>query len=206
LSDFNLSHTEQAKVKEKVHTLFNQLTEYLNKKNELALLRQELDNIKTEYQHFQNNYKDNSDFEFKKNITAADLLLLWLYFENQAKKGRKFGFIKRLIFRIKYGIKDKSFYSQSFEKIIMIFQSKYYLVKISELIEKESLLETSLKMFSFDEKMKEYTKLSMQLLKAALYKKYEHKNREPYTINELRSKSSEFIKDYPVIMSVQHTL
>jgi len=206
LSEFNLSHTEKAKIKEKVQMLFNQLTEYLNKKNELALLKQELNNIKTEYQHFQNSYKEKTVSEFKKNMTADDLLLLWLYLENQAKKGKKFGFIKKLIFRIKYGIKDKSFYLQSFEKMIFICQSAYYPVKVSELTYKEKTLETSLKRFSFDGKMKEYTKLSMQLLKAELYKKYEHKKRESYTINELRSKSSDFIKDYPVIMSTTYSL
>jgi superfamily I DNA and/or RNA helicase len=206
LSEFNLSHTEKAKVEEKVQMLFKQLAEYLNKKNELALLKQELSNIETEYQHFQNSYKEKTVSEFKKNMTADDLLLLWLSLENQAKKGKKFGFIKRWIFRIKYGIKDKSFYSQSFEKMIFACQSEYYPVKISELTEKEKILESLLKRFSFDEKMKEYTKLSMQLLKAELCKKYENKKRESYTINELRSKSSEFIKDYPVIMSTTYSL
>jgi len=206
LSEFKLSHIEKTKIKEKVRTLFNQLAEYLNKNNELALLKQELDNIKTEHQHFQYSYKEKTVSEFKKNITADDLLLLWLSVENQAKKGKKFGFIKRLVFRLKYGIKDKSFYSHSFGKMIFICQSIYYPVKISELTDKEKTLETSLKRFSFDGKMKEYTKLSMQLLKAELYKKYEHQKRQRYTINELRSKSSEFIKDYPVIMSTTYSL
>jgi len=208
LSEFHLSHTEKAKIKENVQTLFNQLTEYLHKKNELALLKQELDNIKTEHQYFQTIYKEKTDksIELKKNITADDLLLLWLSIENQAKKGKMFGFLKRLTFRIKYGIKDKLFYSYPFEKMIFICQSIYYYAKISELTKREKTLETSLKEFSFDGKMKEYTKLSMQLLKAELNKKYESGKRELYTINELHSKSSEFIKDYPVIMSTTYSL
>jgi len=206
LSEFNLSHSEKTKIKEKIKTLFRQLAEYMIKKNELALLRQELDNLRTEYQHFQNSYKEKTDFEFKKNVTADDLLLLWLSFESQAQKGKKFGLIKRWIFRIKYGIKDKSFYSQSFERVIFVCQSAYYPAKIFDLAEKEKTLENSLKSFSFDGKLKEYTKLSMQLLKSELYKKYGNKKRESYTINELRSKSSEFIKDYPVIMSTTYSL
>jgi superfamily I DNA and/or RNA helicase len=208
LSEFNLSHTENAKIKENVQILFNQLTEYLHKKNELALLKQELDNIKTEHQHFQTIYKEKTDkfIELKKNITADDLLLLWLSIEKQARKGKMFVFLKRLIFRIKYGIKDKSFYSYPFDEMIFICQSIYYHAKTSELIKREKTLEILLKKFSFDGKMKEYTKLSMQLLKAELYKRYKNKNREPYTINELRSKSSEFIKDYPVIMSTTYSL
>lgn len=90
--------------------------------------------------------------------------------------------------------------------MILICQLIYYPAKISELAEKGKTLETSLKKFSFDYKMKEYTNLSMQLLKAELYKKYNRRNRGIYTIDELRSKSSEFIKDYPVIMSTTYSL
>ncbi len=208
LSKFNLSDIEKARIKENVQTLFNQLTEYLSKKNELALLKQELDNIKTEYQHFQNIYKEqtNKFTEFKQGITADDLLTLWLSIEKQAEKRKKFGFIKRWRFRMKYGIKDKLFYTYSFEKMIFLCQLIYYPTKISELTKKKKALETFLKKFSFDDKMKEYAKLSMHLLKAELYKKYERKERKIYTIDELRSKSSEFIKDYPVIMSTTYSL
>ena len=54
--------------------------------------------------------------------------------------------------------------------------------------------------------MQEYTGMSMQLLKAELYKKYNQQKREPYTISELRYKSNDFIKDYPVIMSTTYSL
>ncbi|MDR1349003.1 MAG: AAA family ATPase [Prevotellaceae bacterium] len=208
LSKFSLSDTEKTKIKRNIQAIFDRLTEYLVKKNELALLNQELDNIKTEYQHFQNTYKKRTAqiFEFKQSIAADDLLSLWLSVESQAIKKKKFGFIKRLIFRIQYGIKDRAFYEHSFEEMILICQSAYYHAKILELAEKEKALETALKKFSFDSKMKEYTALSMQLLKAELYKRYKHKERKTYTIDDLRFKSSEFIKDYPVIMSTTYSL
>ena len=208
LSEFKLSEAKKTKLKRKTQKLFIQLTEYLHKKNELALLKQEFDNLKIEYQHFQNTYNEQTDntIKLKKRITADDLLALWFSIENHAKKEKNFGFIKRLLFLIKYGIKDKLFYTYPFEKMIFFCQKIYYLVKNSELTKKEKILETSLKKFSFDSKMKEYTKLSMQLLKAELYKKYEGKKRELYTLNELRSKSSDFIKDYPVIMSTTYSL
>lgn len=208
LSQFNLSDIEKREIKKNAQTLFKQLAIYLSQKNELALLKQELDNIKNEYQHFQNTYKESIEeyVKFKQNIKADELLTLWLSIENQAKKGKKFGFIKRLIFRIKYGIKDKSFYTYSFDKMIFFCQSEYYPAIVFELEEKEKVLETSLTKFSFESKMKEYTRLSMLLFKAELYKKYDCKKREFYTIDELRSKSSEFIKDYPVIMSTTYSL
>lgn len=209
LSRFNLAGKERGKMEENAHRLFHQLTEYLVKKNELAVLSLELDNLKTEYQHFKNTYNGQSGgaFEFKKTISADSLLALWITVENQAKKGRGFGFIKRLIFRIQYGIKDKTFYTHSFEKMIAICQARYYPQKISELTKAIGALEKSLTRFSFDAKMKEYTDLSMRLFKAELYTRYNKRKRtNKYTIGELRSRSSEFIEDYPVIMSTTYSL
>ncbi|QEH40626.1 AAA domain-containing protein [Chitinophaga sp. XS-30] len=208
LSRFSLSDTEKSKLIENVQKLFHQLTEYLSRKNELALLKQELDNIKTEYQHFQNTYKEQTgeSITFKKNISADALLLLWLSIETQASKRKEFGFIKRFILRIKYGIKEKLFYAYSFERMIWICQSKYYPTKISEFTKRIEILKDFIKRISFDSKMQEYTNLSMQLLKAELYKRYQSNKREIYAIEELRSKSSEFIRDYPVIMSTTYSL
>lgn len=208
LSEFQLSDKQKAKIKKRAFSLFTKLADYLSKKNELALLRQELDNIKNEYLHFKNTYKDEIDLSafFKKNISADELLELWLSVENQSKKKKKIGFFRRLIYRFKFGIKDKSFYIFSFSQIILSCQLKYYPTLIATLEKKEKALEAALTKSSFDEKMKEYTKLSMQIFKANLYKRYANQKREKYTIDELRSKSSTFIEDYPVIMSTTYSL
>lgn len=90
--------------------------------------------------------------------------------------------------------------------MIHVCQSIYYPVKISELTEQAGILEASLQRFSFDDKMKEYTQLCMRLFKSELCKRYNRKKRETYTVPELRSKSGEFIEDYPVIMSTTYSL
>lgn len=208
LSQFNLSDNEKANLKEKATTLVTHLSENLDKKNELALLKLQLENFETEYEHFKETYKDKAEetVTFKRKITAEKFLEFWVKVEALANKGNKIGFIKRLIFRLKYGVKDKSFYTNSLDEMIFICQSKYYPTKISELTERIELLETTLRNFSFDNQMKGYTETSMQLLKAALYKRYNKQKREPYSIPDLRRKSDEFIKDYPVVMSTTYSL
>ena len=208
LSKFNLTDVQKTEIKEKAATLVTQLSENLDKKNELAILKLQIDNIKTEYEHFKETYKNKSEInvEFKKNITAEKILELWISLELLGEKRKNINFIRRFIFRLKYGIKDKAFYANSLDEMIFICQSKYYPTKIYELENRIEFLEHSLENFAFDSKMKEYTKMSMQLLKAELCKRYNHQKREPYTISELRQKSNEFIKDYPVIMSTTYSL
>lgn len=205
LSQFHLHENEKVILKEKATMLFALLSDNLDKKNELALLRLQLENIETEYEHFKETYKEKT-VTFKRNITAQKILQLWIVIESFAKSGKKIGFIKKLIFRLKYGIKDNSFYINSFTQMILICQSKYYSAKIGELTERIKLLETSLRNFAFDNKMKEYTETSMQLFKAELCKRYNKQRREPYTISELRYGSNKFINDYPVIMSTTYSL
>ena len=208
LTEFELSEKKQSKIKKRASLLFNKLTDFLSKKNELASLKQELDNIKNEYYHFKKTFENEIDLSnfFKRNITADELLELWLSIEKQAKKKRKIGLIKRLVFRMKFGIKDKLFYSNPYSQIILSCQFKYYPTLIGKMEKKENALEALLTRFSFDEKMNHYTDLSMQLFKANLQKKYSARKREKYTINELRSKSAHFIEDYPVIMSTTYSL
>ncbi|MFN8416449.1 MAG: AAA domain-containing protein [Cytophagaceae bacterium] len=208
LSQFILTDNEKVFLKEKATTLVTRLSENLDKKNELALLKLQLDNIRTEYKHFKETCKDNAanEVEFKGNITAEKILHLWITIETVANRKKKIGFFKRLFFRLKFGIKDKYFFTNPLAEMILICQSKYYSVKIRELNERIELLETALRNFSFDNKMKEYTETSMRLLKAELYKRYNKQQREPYTISELRYKSEDFIRNYPVIMSTTYSL
>lgn len=208
LSDFALSKRENKRIKKSACSNFKQLTDFLSKKNELAIVKQALDNIRNEYQHYKNTYKNEIDLShfFKRNISEGELLGLWISVENQAKRKRKFGFFKRLIFRFKLGIKDKSFYDFSFNQIIISCQSRFYFASITRLEKKEKALTVLLEKFSFDEKMKHYTNLSMQIFKANLHKRYSKRKRIRYTQNELRVKKSGFIEDYPVIMSTTYSL
>ncbi|HSY62325.1 MAG TPA: AAA domain-containing protein [Cytophaga sp.] len=208
LSAYHLSDSEKKKAEENLQSLFTKLSENLYKKNELALLKQELDQIETEYQHHQRTRNGDTGHSsiFKEKITADDLLSLWASIEIQALKFKRFNFLKKLVFRIKYGIKGKLFYTYSFDEMISLCQSKYYLTKINELRKRIKEIASLLTDFSFDSKMKDYKELSMLLLKAELYKKYANGARKQYAIKDLHNNSADFLTDYPVIMSTTYSL
>ena len=206
LSQFNLSDKEKSDIKQTCENLFNQLSEYLRQKNELALLKQEFNSLTTEYKHFQDENKIENDIEFLKSTTADKLLALWVAIENQALTNKKLTWWRKLFYWFRYGRKEKTLFDIPAEKAILICQSNYYPVKIEELKSRQNALEISLNHFSFDNKMKEYSQLSMQLFKSELYKKYNRNKREKYEITQLRSNSEKFLKDYPVIMSTTYSL
>lgn len=206
LSPFRLENENEQMLRQSNAILFTELSEKLALKNELALLKLEIEKIKTEYQHFTNGVFLPLDIGFKKNISSDQLLSLWMTLDDYEQSGKKFTWWRKLIFPFLHGIRDKNFYSLDYQEMISIVQSRYYEVKISELETKRIGFEDALHSFSFNDKMKEYTGVSMQLFKNALYKKYKRKERPEYTDADLYFKSAEFITDYPVIMSTTYSL
>ena len=206
LSQFNMLDKEEINIRNACENLFNQLSEYLLQKNELALLKQELDCLTTEYKHFQDENIIGNDLDYLKRTTSDNLLALWVAIERQALTNNKPTWWRKLIYWFKYGKKGKALFEIPTEKAILICQLNYYPVKIDELRNRQDSLEISLNHFSFDNKMKEYGQLSMQLFKSELYKKYKRNKREKYEIAQLRSNSEKFLRDYPVIMSTTYSL
>ncbi|MDN3594135.1 AAA domain-containing protein [Zunongwangia endophytica] len=208
LSQFNLSIKKENYLKDNIANLLTQISENQDNKNELALLKLEIDQFKTEFRHFKDTYQDKiiEPLNFRKSISAEKILKLWVSLDAYAEKENKPGFFKRLLYRFKYGLKEESFRTHTLDEMIINCQFNYYDAKIKELDKRIDHSQQFLKNFSFDEKMKTYTNYCMFLLKAELHKRYRKQTRKIYSINELRQKSEEFIKDYPVIMSTTYSL
>jgi very-short-patch-repair endonuclease len=80
------------------------------------------------------------------------------------------------------------------------------MVRIAELASNVSLLQTELNRYGFDEKMKEYSKLSMKLFCGQLTEKYKKLGRKQFELGDLYKNSGEFIREYPVILSTTYSL
>lgn len=206
ISDWRIPIEEAVSLKEYGNQLFEQLSEKLGFKNELALLKLETENMETEYLHFAASISLVANVRFKKNISSDQMLSLWITLENYEQSGKKLNWWRKLIFPFIYGIRDKKFHELSYKELIRLVQSKYYTTKISELTLRQQQLESELQDFSFEEKMNAYMAVSMQLFRNLLYQRYHGKERPEYTVQDLHMRSEEFIRDYPVIMSTTYSL
>ncbi|WP_445430708.1 AAA domain-containing protein [Chryseobacterium indoltheticum] len=206
LSNWKLSDDNKLSLKESNAILFAQLSEKLELKNELAILKLEIENIEIEYQHFTSSISLFADVHFKNKISSDQLLSLWITIEKYEQSGKKFNWWRKLVFPFIYGVRDKNFYELPYHELIRLVQSKYYITKIGELKLRKQQLESALQDFSFEGKMKEYTDVSMQLFKSKLSERYNDHERGEYTERDIRSRSAEFILDYPIIMSTTYSL
>lgn len=81
LSGWKLTAEEARSLQESNTLLFAQLSEKLELKNELALLKLHIENVETEHRHFTSAMAVPTDLRFKKNISSGQLLSLWIMIE-----------------------------------------------------------------------------------------------------------------------------
>ena len=108
--------------------------------------------------------------------------------------------------KFKRTIAEQLLKKYSKECLIALYQQKFYQIKIFKNKKAIEKLEQELNLFDFNSKMKEYSELSTQIFKAKLAEKYTLQKRKTYTIDELQTKSEDFIKDYPVVLSTTYSL
>jgi len=183
----------------------------------LSRLKQELSEIEIENKHHLLYLKtfgiQYTPDEIKKIKTCARALELGFLFdiEENKKDFWLIGFLKSVIEFFGIKVFTKTLIQRLLKKypksyLVAACEQKFYEIKIAELKETIEELENSLNEYDFKAKMLKYSKLSLRLLKAKLARKYRNKKRTNYALQDLQTKSREFIKDYPVILSTTYSL
>jgi len=187
------------------------LNEKLRISNEFAAITSEQDALEKEYAHFYDYYnklKIEGDIpDFSKKLPAEKILAFIAEYELLLQKKSRIGLFKKIALKITYRLKNLRFCGQNIDTITPYCQDIYYTRRLAEIKKRKSELQTAMSSFDFDKKMKNYTAMSMTAFKASLANKYGTvKKRTYYEANDLRKKSEEFIKDYPVVLSTTYSL
>ena len=176
-----------------------------DKQEKLACLRQELSQLVTEQEYF-NQYVEEADvntesIKFKKNLSSRHWMVLWQECQLILEEKKTIGFLFKIKALFKYGITDWSFYKQDIAKIITTFQSMYYRAKQTEVSAEIADIEKYLNSVNKN-LLEDLCEQSMAVLKDKLARKYEANNgRKIFTEDNLWKEPYEFLAEYPVILS-----
>ena len=189
----------------------------LSQKNELAVLEDKLSALETEKKYFLE-YFTNAKINFDKekfakinnsNFSLKMSLLLEEYIAISEQR-TTFKLIKYIVRYFKFFKKQHLLYKllKIYPKndLVTILQKKFYELEISEVKKNIASLKEQLDCFNFNQKMTEYADLSMQIFKARLAKKYTHRLRKTYNLQNITKNYEDFIQDYPVILSTTYSL
>jgi len=195
------------------------LRQSLINQEKLAKLKQELSSIEIEFAHH-NQYTKSFNIkeeprELKKIKSFNKALEMSILIDVYDETLNNTNFIINTFFVIAEKLHIKFFrrirIKQLLEKypkdyLVSIYHQKFYELKIKELKQRIKYLSDLLQAFDFKKEMKDYSKESENIFKAALSIKYHDKKRKVYTIEDLQIDSENFIKDYPVILSTTYSL
>ncbi len=205
--DFSSWKTEEnpSVMQKRIEEQSIQLKTVFDKQEKLACLRQELSQLITELEYF-NQYVEESNvniesIKFKKNLSSRSWMILWQKFQMILEEERKIGFLFKIKALFKYGITDWNFYKQDIAKIITIFQTLYYRAKQAELSAEITDIEKYLNSVNKG-LLENLCNQSMAVLKDKLARKYGVNNsRKIFNEDDLWKEPYEVLTEYPVILS-----
>lgn len=216
---WRIRNTEIKEIEKSLKQRYKHLQEKLEQQNKLSKLKQELSAYKLEYSHHLKYIEQFYIEEIPEDITniksvdkALEMSFLVEIADEEYKNKNKFIEIIKTVIeflkikKFKRTIAEQLLKKYSKECLIALYQQKFYQIKIFKNKKAIEKLEQELNSFDFNSKMKEYSELSTQIFKAKLAEKYTLQKRKTYTIDELQTKSEDFIKDYPVVLSTTYSL
>ncbi len=186
------------------------LADVFAKQERLALARQELDALKVEQTHFEQEVEYNRQISIRKRLSSSQLMELWNELESVVEGIRYSGifakwvnafldyWLNRRLYKTFVGV-PKKLSLEEIATLIPVIQHQFYEVKLSELIDEINSLENTLVSCDAKQMMKQLKEEAMCYLRNILYHKYGKEHERP-TIS-IRSMGKEMIKEYPVILS-----
>ena len=183
----------------------SQLKSVFDKQEKLACLRQELSQLVTEQEYF-NQYVKESDvhtdsIKLKKKLSSKQWMVLWQECQLISEEKMAIGFWFKIKALFKYRVTDWSIYKQDISKIITTFQAMYYRAKQAELSGKIADIEKYLNSVNKN-LLEDLCDQSMVVLKDKLARKYEgNSSRKTFSEDNLWKEPYDVLAEYPVILS-----
>ena len=204
----NFEYNENDKIEanpNKNKELIEQLEEFFNLQNNIAINKNILNELKIEIEHFikQENISNLPKIRNIKSLNSQKIMNIKIRLEEL----KRVGIFLKLKLILLYGIEDFKFYKKSINEIINVYDKIYYTLKekeLNEAIEKDSKRFELLSKNNIIETLKNN---SISILRTYLKNKYKNKKeRKIFTSKDLNKKSEKFILEYPVIFSTTYSI
>lgn len=178
------------------------------KRDRLARLAEESENVKTEQKHFLSVMTDLGvkAVDFPKDLSSAVILRICQELEAFLHGRSRMGFLGKLRFRFMYGISFRFFESQNADSLIPGLQMAYYRKRLSELHAEATRLQSELRELDADKLSKQFEEDSLCYFRKALSDRYNGKEaRIVFEEQDLWKKPEVFLKEYPIVLSTTYT-
>lgn len=196
---------EMASVEKSVRDSLYAVSQGFENQMRLAQLKSEYDDLRKESKYHDMLGTDNAESNWLAGRSSAKLMRLLSLYRNRVERGRRPNLWFRLRWAFALGARMLWFFGQKYSNVIYGLESAYYLSRKEEIEQEQDAIASALQSIDIEENLKRLRSSSLRLLKNAIAKRYEGEEREKFIITDIKSKTEEFLKEYPVVLSTAYS-
>lgn len=197
--------TDEATMEKKVSDTLNIVTTGFDCQIRQAQLKAELDALLKELKYNDMLQQATSDCEWLRYKSSSKLISLLNLYRTMAENGQKVGLWFRLKWSFLLGIKMFSFLRAASSVIIASLESSYYSSRRMEIEKDLETTAATLQSINIEQNVKELRSSSLLSLKNKIAKRYNGNKRKKFTIKDIKPRTEEFLKEYPVVLSTTYS-
>lgn len=168
---------------------------------QIAGVKQELRNVKTEQRHFKKYLqaigKDEVTARFC--VPSSWIMQLLVVCQDVAEQGRALSIFLKMIIFFFYG---RTLYNNGIDHVVATIQASFYQAKIAELRKKRKAMEKRIKSLNANTLIDEFREMSLRLLRNNLYRRYgKTRKRRVFSESDLWKTPQAVQKEYPIVLS-----
>ena len=168
-------------------------------------LKSEYDALSIESKYYETRQDGHKTDEWLKGIPSAKLVKLLNSYQMLAETGQKPGLWFRLQWTFSIGTKIWTLLNRNSIEVINNLESAYYYSRKMEIERELESIASTLNSIDIQKNLKKLRLYSLQLLKDKVAKRYNTVQRRKFILKEIKSKSEEFLKEYPVVLSTTYS-
>lgn len=214
LDSWSCSLQDRMRIKSVLHDTLRSLDKIYALLGEDAQLRQELQTVELEWQHFCMDNGMDEHTIIRKKTQSSLIIKVWLHYQSKADEtviGSQ-GMWTKIKEKIKslwmhwvclYKLKlQKKYDKADMQSLVIELQSLYYLNRRVEIKERLEEIKRELSTYNTELLAKALTEMSMTVFKASLHDKYNNQKNVMFNdTKDMKIREEDFFKRYPVVLS-----
>lgn len=170
-----------------------------------AKLKAEYDALLKESRYNEMREDNHAEGEWLNGKASAKLMKLLNSYQMIVENGHKPGMWFRLQWAFSLGVKMLAFLNREPSDIINSLEAAYYFARKTEIEQELASIASTLQKIDVQKSMKELRSSSLHLLKDKIAKRYNTGIRRKFSIKDIKPKTEEFLKEYPVVLSTTYS-
>lgn len=209
---FEVKLEDRKKLELEIENLNTDILRIFSLRNEIATLQDELNQIRTEHNYFNN--QEGKEIENMPKIRSLNrvsseiIMRMKVECDDLEANNETIDLLFKLKSALVYGIGNLRFYRRKkVGELVKIYNKLFFVVREVEINKRIKDCKKELNYLDYKNKLNRLTDYSMSVLKDFLRTKYkEREARKVFKLEELATMSLQFNQEYPIVLSTTHSI